>query len=317
MSLALLWPHLLNATQNAAIATAPWRGKGDKINADQAAVTAIRNTLNQTPIDATIAIGEGERDQAPMLYIGEKLGQGNIPCDIAVDPLEGTTICAKNATGALSIIALAPTKTLLHAPDCYMDKIAARHKPPKNLLSLDQKPIDNMKNYAKYIDILPSELSICVLERERNQQIINDARTLNASLSLIEDGDIEGALGVIRKHNPHHLYMGIGGAPEGVLAGVGLAIDNGWMQARMIYKDETQRQRARTLGMTNPDALLDLTDLPRDQLCLVASGITDGRLLQGVRIDDESFFVHSLVITAHARHHITSQIDKNSHSSPS
>ncbi len=281
----ILTLELVRVTERAAVSAARLRGRGEEKAADQAAVDAMRRELNQLPIDGTIVIGEGERDEAPMLYIGENVGTKNGPkVDIALDPLEGTTICAKNLPNSIAVIALAAEGGLLNAPDVYMDKIAIGPGYPKNLVDLDVSPAENINTMAKAKGVPVPEITACILDRPRHARLIEDVRATGVSIRLIGDGDVAG---VIHTTDPDEtgidIYMGIGGAPEGVLAAAALRCIGGQMQGRLIFNRDEQRERARRMGIDDVDKKYTMEEMASDDVYFAATGVTDGNMLQGVK----------------------------------
>ncbi len=277
--------ELGRVTERAAVAAARLRGRGDEMAADQVAVDAMRQELNRLAIDGTVVIGEGERDEAPMLYIGEKVGTGTGPkVDIALDPLEGTTICAKNLPNSLAVIAIAETGGLLNAPDCYMDKIAVGPGYPEGVIDIDKTPAENISAIAKAKGVPISEITACIMDRPRHDKLIAAVRATGAAIRLIGDGDVAG---VIHTVNPDEtgidIYIGIGGAPEGVLAAAALRCMGGQMQGRLVIKDEEQRQRAIKMGIADPSKKFDMMELASGDVIFAATGVTDGNFLRGVR----------------------------------
>jgi fructose-1,6-bisphosphatase II / sedoheptulose-1,7-bisphosphatase len=296
----ILTLELVRVTERAAVAAARLRGRGDEIAADQAAVNAMRHELNRLDIKGTVVIGEGERDEAPMLYIGEVVGSGRGPkVDIALDPLEGTTIAAKNLPNALAVVVIAETGTLLNAPDVYMDKIAIGPGYAKGVVDLDRSPAENVKALAEAKGVPVGEISACVLDRPRHQKLIEDLREIGAAIRLIGDGDVAG---IIHTTEPHitgiDIYLGIGGAPEGVLAAAALRCMGGQMQARLVTDNEDQKARARAMGISDFGRKYDLMDLARGDVLLAATGVTDGNLLSGVHFGKRAIVTHSVVMRA-------------------
>ena len=281
----ILTLELVRVTERAAVAAARLRGRGDEVAADQAAVDAMRRELNRLPIDGTVVIGEGERDEAPMLYIGEKVGTRKGPkVDIALDPLEGTTICAKNLPNSIAVIALAESGSLLNAPDVYMDKIAIGPGYPQGVVDLDAPPAENIRALAKAKGVSVSEISACILDRPRHAKLIDEVRGTGAAIRLIGDGDVAG---VIHTTDPDEtgidIYMGIGGAPEGVLAAAALRCIGGQMQGRLVINNESQRERAVRMGVSDPSRKFSMEEMARGDVLFAATGVTDGNLLEGVK----------------------------------
>ena len=276
--------EIVRVTERAAVNAARLRGRGDKHGADQAAVDAMRRELNKLPIEGTIVIGEGERDEAPMLFIGEKVGLNAGPkVDIAVDPLEGTTLCAKAMPGAIATMAMADGGTLLHAPDVYMQKIAVGPGYQKGVVELDASPAENVRRLAKAKGVDPSAITVLVLDRPRHADIINGVRSTGAAVRLITDGDVAG---VIHCATPDEtgvdMYMGTGGAPEGVLAAVALRCIGGQMQCRLILDSEEKRERAHKMGVSDPRMIYGIEDMAKGDCLFAATGVTTGSLLSGV-----------------------------------
>jgi fructose-1,6-bisphosphatase II / sedoheptulose-1,7-bisphosphatase len=281
----ILTLELVRVTERAAVAAARLRGRGQEKAADQAAVDAMRRELNTLPIDGTVVIGEGERDEAPMLFIGERLGTGDGPkVDIAVDPLEGTTLCAQDMPGSIAVMAMAEGGTLLAAPDVYMHKIAVGPGYPAGVVDLDWTPTENIHALAKAKGVKPSEIGVLVMDRPRHAALIAELRTLGCAVRLITDGDIAG---IIYTANPDKtgidIYMGIGAAPEGVIAAGALRCIGGQMQGRLVLDTDEKRERALKMGVTDPNKKYDLTELARGDVVVAATGVTDGALLEGVK----------------------------------
>ncbi len=290
--------EIVRVTEFAAIAAAKLRGKGDEKLADQAAVDAMRSQLNSIKMFGTVVIGEGERDEAPMLYIGEKVGAGEGPeADIALDPLEGTTLCAKSMPNALAVIAVSESGGMLNAPDTYMDKIAIGPGYPEGIISLDASPADNVESIAKEKGVNPREIGVCILDRERHTKHIDSVRRTGASVHLIQDGDVAG---VIATTDPTatsiDMYIGIGGAPEGVLAAAALKYIGGQMQSRILINNSDEEKRAIKMGITDVSLVYKLDDLVSKDVIFSASGVTDGSLLNGVVFQDERVSVETLVM---------------------
>jgi len=277
--------EIVRVTERAAVNAARLRGRGDEKSADQAAVDAMRRELNNLPIDGTVVIGEGELDEAPMLFIGEKVGNKAGPkVDIAVDPLEGTTLCAKNMSGAIATLAMAENGTLLHAPDIYMEKIAVGPGYPKGVVDLDAPADENIRSLAKAKGVRAEAITAMVLDRPRHADLIAAIRKAGAAVSLITDGDIAG---VIHTTEPDRtgidIYIGIGGAPEGVLAAAALRCTGGQMQCRLVLDTEERRNRAAKMGIKDPRKRYGIEDMVRGDCLFAATGVTDGRMLDGVR----------------------------------
>ncbi len=277
--------EIARVTERAAVAAAKLRGRGNEMAADQAAVDAMRREMNNLPIAGKVVIGEGERDEAPMLFIGETVGKGHGPAvDIAVDPLEGTTLCAKNMPGAIATMAMASTGTLLNAPDVYMEKIAIGPGYPKDVVDLDVPADENIRALAKAKNVRPEEITALVLDRPRHFDLIASLRRAGAAVRLITDGDVAG---VIHTADPNvtgiDIYIGIGGAPEGVLAASALACIGGQFHGRLVLDTEDKRSRAARMGIRDPGKKYRLKDLVRGDCVFAATGVTTGSLLKGVR----------------------------------
>ena len=277
--------EIARVTERAAIAAARLCGRGDEKAADQAAVDAMRRELNNLPIAGTVVIGEGERDEAPMLFIGENVGAGDGPqVDIAVDPLEGTTLCAKNMPGAIATMAMAEGGTLLNAPDVYMEKIAIGPGYPTGVVDLDAPADDNIRALAEAKGVKPEDITALVLDRPRHADLIAAVRKAGAAVRLITDGDVAG---VIHTADPQatgiDIYMGMGGAPEGVLAAAALACIGGQMQGRLVLDTEEKRARAARMGIADPRKKYQIEDMVRGDCLFAATGVTTGALLKGVR----------------------------------
>jgi fructose-1,6-bisphosphatase II / sedoheptulose-1,7-bisphosphatase len=281
----MLTIEIARVTESAAIAAARWRGRGDEKAADQAAVDAMRQALNQVMlVDGLVVIGEGERDEAPMLFIGEKVGGGGSQqIDVALDPLEGTTLCAKAMPNSIAVIAMADSGSLLHAPDTYMDKIAIGGGYPEGTVDLDAPPQDNIKALAKAKGVRPSGITACILDRPRHAELIAAVRETGAAVTLITDGDVAGVIHTTDTDTGIDIYMGIGGAPEGVLAAAALRCTGGQMQGRLQTKSSEQRARAEKMGIKDFDRKLTLHDMASGDVIFAASGVTDGSMLRGVR----------------------------------
>jgi fructose-1,6-bisphosphatase II / sedoheptulose-1,7-bisphosphatase len=281
----ILTLEIVRVTERAAVSAARLRGHGNEKAADQAAVDAMRRELNKLPIEGTVVIGEGERDEAPMLFIGERVGLNAGPrVDIAVDPLEGTTLCAKNMPGAIATMAMADAGTLLHAPDVYMQKIAVGPGYKKGVVELDATPADNVRRLAKAKGVEPSAINVLVLDRPRHAEIITGVRSTGAAVRLITDGDVAG---VIHCASPDEtgvdMYIGTGGAPEGVLAAVALRCIGGQMQCRLILDSEEKRERAHKMGIHDPRMVYGIEDMAKGDCLFAATGVTTGSLLTGVK----------------------------------
>ena len=297
----MLDPKLLEqfsiVAARAAYSSSLLKGKNDKIAADQAAVDSMRNYLNKIDMNGKIVIGEGEMDEAPMLFIGEKLGTGNgEPLDIAVDPLDGTALTAKNLPDAISVIAVAEKGNLLQAPDTYMEKIAIGPDYPENIIDLDNSIETNLNNMAEFKSIKPSELTVCLLERDRHKKIVESITKMSANIKFISDGDVLGAIYTCIKDFNVDLYVGIGGAPEGVLAAAAIKCFGGQFQGRLSITDNEEKLRATKLGITDLKKKYYLSDIVRGDVIFCAGGVTDGELLKGIRIEKNNFLADLLVL---------------------
>jgi fructose-1,6-bisphosphatase II / sedoheptulose-1,7-bisphosphatase len=289
----------VRVTEAAAIASWTMLGRGDEMAADQAAVDAMRNALNELNIDGEIVIGEGERDEAPMLYIGEKVGTGKGPkVDIALDPLEGTTLAAKSQPNALTVMAWAPKGTLLNAPDTYMDKIACGPGLPAGVIDLDKSPAENIRAIAAAKGVAPTEITVCVLDRPRHAEIIANVRAAGARIHLITDGDVAGVINTTDPSTGIDLYLGSGGAPEGVLACAALKCVGGQFQGRLLFRNNDERARATKWGITELDKKYDLHEIVRDEAIFAATGVTRGGLVDGVVYRDGCVHTHTLVMNS-------------------
>jgi fructose-1,6-bisphosphatase II / sedoheptulose-1,7-bisphosphatase len=292
----ILTLELVRVTERAAVSAARLRGRGNEKAADQAAVDAMRRELNRLPIDGTVVIGEGERDRAPMLYIGEKLGTASGPkVDIAVDPLEGTTLCARDMPGSIAVMAMAAQGSLLNAPDVYMDKIAVGPGYPHGIVDLDMTPEENIRALAKAKGVNPHEISVLVLDRDRHKKIIEDCRRIGCAVRIIPDGDVAGIIFTAQPETGIDLYLGIGGAPEGVLAAGALRCVGGQMQARLILDTEEKLERAGRMGVKDPHKKYDMKELASGDVIVSLTGVTDGPLLQGVRFDKDVIRTETLI----------------------
>jgi fructose-1,6-bisphosphatase II / sedoheptulose-1,7-bisphosphatase len=290
--------EIARVTERAAVAAAQLRGRGNEKAADQAAVDAMRREMSSLPIAGTVVIGEGERDEAPMLFIGEKIGAGNGPeVDIAVDPLEGTTLCAKNMPGAIATMAMAEGGTLLNAPDVYMEKIAIGPGHRQGVVDLDAPVGDNIRALAKSKGVKAEDITALILDRPRHADLIAAARGAGAAVRLITDGDVAG---VIHTADPEatgiDIYLGVGGAPEGVLAAAALACIGGQMQGRLVLDTDEKRERAARMGIKDPRKKYRVEDMVRGDCLFAATGITTGSLLKGVRFRDGAIETETVVM---------------------
>jgi fructose-1,6-bisphosphatase II / sedoheptulose-1,7-bisphosphatase len=290
--------EIVRVTERAAVSAARLRGRGNEKAADQAAVDAMRRELNKLPIEGTVVIGEGERDEAPMLFIGETVGNRNGPkVDIAVDPLEGTTLCAKNMPGAIATMAMAEGGTLLNAPDVYMEKIAIGPGYPQGVVDLDAPAEENIRNLAKAKDVRTAEITALILDRPRHADLIAAVRKAGAAVSLITDGDVAGVIHTATPANTGiDIYIGIGGAPEGVLAAAALRCIGGQMQCRLVLDSEQKRKRAAEMGVKDPRKKYTMEELVRGDCLFAATGITDGAMLRGVRFRKDIIETETVVM---------------------
>mgnify|MGYP003642474988 CR=1 FL=1 len=310
--------ELARVTEQAAIAAARLRGRGDEKAADQAAVDAMRQALNQIDIAGTVVIGEGERDEAPMLYIGETVGRGGVAVDIALDPLEGTTVCAKNLPNSLAVVAMAESGSLLNAPDVYMEKIAVGPGYPKGVVDLSRSPGENLNALAEAKGVRVADLTACILDRPRHAQLIAAVREAGAAIRLIGDGDVAG---VIHTTDPEEtgidIYMGIGGAPEGVLAAAALRCTGGQMQGRLQLNTIEKRARAERMGVGDPEKIYTTEEMAAGNVIFAATGVTDGNLLDGVRFYRDRVTTHTLLMRSFSRtireirahHHVSDLVE--------
>ncbi len=288
--------ELVRVTEAAALSASLLMGRGDEKAADQAAVDAMRNALNTLNIDGTVVIGEGERDEAPMLYIGEKVGLGGVQMDIALDPLEGTTITAKGGPNALAVVAMAEKGGFLNAPDVYMDKIAVGLGLPDHLVDLDATPAENLKALAKAKGVDVADIVACILDRPRHQELIAKVRAAGARIMLISDGDVSGVIATAQPDAGIDIYMGSGGAPEGVLAAAALRCIGGFMQGRLLFRNDDEKARAQKWGVTDLNKKYGMTDLAKGDVMFAATGVTDGAMLRGVRRFSGGAHTHSVVM---------------------
>jgi fructose-1,6-bisphosphatase II / sedoheptulose-1,7-bisphosphatase len=289
--------EVVRVTEAAALAASRLMGRGDERAADQVAVDAMRTALNSLSIDGTVVIGEGERDEAPMLYIGEKVGSGDGPkIDIALDPLEGTTITAKGLTNALAVIAMAEEGGFLYSPDVYMDKIAVGGGLPEGVVDIDETPATNLANLAKAKKLDVSDIVACILDRPRHEELIAKVREAGARIMLITDGDISGVIATSEEESGVDIYLGSGGAPEGVLAAAALQCIGGQMQGRLLFRNDDERDRATRCGITDFDRKYELNDLAHGEVMIAATGVTNGAMLKGVRRYSGGASTHSLVM---------------------
>ncbi|WDM85092.1 class II fructose-bisphosphatase [Ehrlichia sp. JZT12] len=298
--------NLLSVTEAAALASYRCLGIGDEKNADRAAVNAMRKSLKLLEINGTVVIGEGERDNAPMLYIGEKVGIGGIDVDIALDPLEGTTICAHYKNGAMSVIAVTEKGGFLNAPDVYMEKIAIGSGIPRGVVSLKNDIETNLNNLAQVKKCKVDELIVMVLQRERHLELIQGIRKCGARIKLIDDGDISAVVSLMK--GTHDLYVGIGGAPEGVLAAAALLSMGGYIEGRLILDTDHLRERAKKFGIEDINKVYSIEELVKSDSIFIATGITDSSLVQGIKYSKGFFTVESIIIKSTGIMHISNTI---------
>jgi fructose-1,6-bisphosphatase II / sedoheptulose-1,7-bisphosphatase len=292
--------ELVRVTEAAAIAASRWIGLGKKNEADGAATEAMRKAFDAVAIDGTVVIGEGEMDEAPMLYIGEKVGAGGPMMDIAVDPLEGTTLTAKAGPNAMATIALAEHGNFLHAPDIYMDKIAVGAGLPPGVVNLDDSVAANLRNLARARKCDMSDLTVCLLDRDRHQELIAQCREAGARVTLISDGDVAGVIATAMPDADIDIYLGSGGAPEGVLAAAALRCVGGQMQGRLLYESDDQIARVRSMGHADPKRCFSVEELARGDVMFAATGVTTGAMLRGVRRRPDHAITHSIVMRSHS-----------------
>ncbi len=287
----------VRVTEAAALAASRQMGLGDEVAADQAAVDAMRGALNALPIQGTVRIGEGERDEAPMLFVGEEVGLGVGPkIDIALDPLEGTTITAKGGPNALAVIAMAEEGGFLNAPDVYMEKIAIGGGLPDDLVDMDEDPAANLEELAKAKQVDKSDLVVCILDRPRHAEAIAKIREFGARITLIGDGDVNGVIATSLEETGVDMYMGVGGAPEGVLAAAALQCIGGQMQGRLVFRNDDEKARGRRWGITDFNRKYKLDELSCGDIMFAATGVTSGAMLRGVRRFGHGAYTHSLVM---------------------
>ena len=285
------------ATERAAYGASLHRGKEDKIAADQSAVDEMRNQLNKIDMKGRIVIGEGEMDEAPMLYIGEEVGnKSGVEFDIAVDPLEGTNFTAKNLPNALSVLAVTEKGNLLHAPDIYMEKIAIGSGFPENLVDLDFDVQKNIKRLADAKKISPNKITACVLKRPRHDQIVNSLNSLGVKINFITDGDVSGVISVADPNSDIDIYFGIGGGPEGILAAAALSCLNCQMQTRLSFQNENEKNRSKNMGIEDLNQKYNINDMIRGDVLFCATGVTDGDLVKGIKDHGDFFEAETYVL---------------------
>ncbi len=287
---------LVRVTEAAALAASRWMGRGQKNDADGAAVEAMRKAFDSVAIEGTVVIGEGEMDEAPMLYIGERVGAGGPAMDIAVDPLEGTSITAKGGPNALAVVALAEHGNFLHAPDIYMDKIAVGGGLPDGVVDLDAPVAENLRNLARAKQREVGDLVVCMLDRDRHKELVARCREAGARIMLLGDGDVAGVIAAALPEGGVDIYMGSGGAPEGVLAAAALRCIGGQMQGRLLYEDDAQIERARSMGVTDANHKYGVAEMARGDVVFAATGVTSGAMLRGVRRFGAGAVTHSMVM---------------------
>lgn len=293
--------ELVRVTEAAALAAGRWVGKGDKNAADEAATSAMRRTLESLEISGTVVIGEGEMDEAPMLYIGEQLGKGSpTEVDIAVDPLEGTNICAKGMNGSIATIAIAPRGGFLHAPDMYMEKIAVGPS-AAGAIDINLPPRENLLRIARAKNCNVEDLTVVLLDRPRHDKIIQEIRRAGARIHLIPDGDVAPAIAAAVEGSGIDMLMGVGGAPEGVLAAAALKCLGGDMQGRLVFMNQEERDRASAMGIEDFDRIYSIEDMAREDVVFAATGVTSGDLLTGVRYYSGGAETHSVVMRSRSR----------------
>ena len=306
----------VRVTEAAALSASRLMGRGDEKAADQAAVDAMRTALNSLSIEGTVVIGEGERDEAPMLYIGEKVGLGGPKIDIALDPLEGTTITAKGGNNSLAVMAMAEHGGFLNAPDVYMDKIAIGGGFQKGLIDIDATPLENLKALAKAKKTEIAELVVCILDRPRHSELIAKVRESGARIMLIDDGDVSGVIATSEPESGIDMYIGSGGAPEGVLAAAALRCIGGFMQGRLLFRNDDEKARAAKWGVKDLNRKYETEDLASGNVMFAATGVTDGTMLRGVRRFPGGATTHSIVMRSKSgtvrkvdtRHNFTTKV---------
>ena len=292
--------ELVRVTEAAALAASHWIGHGKKNEADGAAVEAMRKAFDAVAIDGTVVIGEGEMDEAPMLFIGEKVGAGGPAMDIAVDPLEGTTLTAKAGPNAMATLALAEGGNFLHAPDIYMDKIAVGGGLPAGVINLDDSPGANLRNLARAKKVETSDLLVCILDRDRHKDLIAHCREAGARVMLISDGDVAGVIATAMPDSDIDIYLGSGGAPEGVLSAAALRCVGGQMQGRLLYESDDQIERVRSMGHADPKRCFSVEEMAKGDVMFAATGVTTGAMLRGVKRGVGSAVTHSIVMRSHS-----------------
>ena len=291
----------VRVTEAAALSSSLHMGRGDEKQADQSAVNAMREFLNNLSISGKVMIGEGERDKAPMLYIGEEVGKGGPKVDIALDPLEGTTITAKGGENALSVLAMAEEGGFLHAPDVYMKKIAYGKKYEDLNLDIDSPPEDIIEKFSKYSKIKKENLVVCILDRPRHEELIDTIRKTGARIKLISDGDVSAVIATSFEESGVDIYMGTGGSPEGVLAAAALRCIGGKIYTKLLFSNQDEKDRALKMGIDDLEKIYSTNELARGDVMFSATGVTDGTLLKGVLIKDNIATTHSVVMRSKTR----------------
>ncbi len=288
--------EFVRVTEAAALESARWMGRGDEKSADRAAVEAMRKMLSSIQFDGTVVIGEGERDEAPMLYIGEKVGKGTgQKLDLALDPLEGTTICAQGGNNAIAVIAIAEEGQFLHAPDVYMEKIAVGPS-AKGAIDLKASPTENLRNIARAKHKHVEDLNVIILDRPRHADLIAEVRASGARISMIGDGDVSAAIATCKEESGIDVLMGIGGAPEGVIAAAALRCTGGDFQGRLVFRNDDERSRAKKMGISDFNKIYQIDELARGNVMFCATGVTQGTFLDGVRFTGNGAMTHSVVM---------------------
>lgn len=289
--------EFVRVTEAAALSSSRFMGRGDEKAADQAAVDAMRNALNSVDFDGTVVIGEGERDEAPMLYIGEKVGKAKsgIKLDLALDPLEGTTICANGSNNSISVIAIAEQGNFLHAPDCYMEKIAVGPE-AKGAIDLNHSPTQNLKEIARAKKCSISDLTAIILDRPRHAELIKEVRMSGARIWLIGDGDVSAAIATTQPGSGVDVLFGMGGAPEGVIAAAALRCRGGDFVGRLVYKNDEEKNRAKKMGIQDLAKIYGIQDLAKGNVMFCATGVTQGTFLNGIRLFSGGAYSHSVVM---------------------
>ncbi len=302
-----LLDQFIKVSERAAFGASKFRGKNDKIAADQAAVDEMRSQLNKIEMRGKVVIGEGEMDEAPMLFIGEKIGSGKVEeLDIAVDPLEGTNFTAKNLPNAISVLSVSKKGGLLSAPDTYMEKIAVGSGLPKNIIDLDNSVEKNIKLLSEAKNTTPNKITACILKRARHDKIIQSLEKLNVNIKFISDGDVTGVISVVDPNSSIDIYLGIGGGPEGVLAASALDCLGGQMQTRLVLSNEEEIGRAKKLGITDLKRKYNIEDMIKGDVIFCATGVTDGEMLNG--INDKGDFFEATTFALHKSFKISKKI---------